>query len=61
MKNPYRQINRKNYSLGELIEIVTSVASNKREAIAALADLFGSGRVRLGRTGHAKRVKVALA
>ena len=59
MKNPYRKINRKNYSLGELVSIVSSCACDSRETLAALVDLFESGRVQLENHGRKKRVRVA--
>ncbi len=59
MKNPYRKINRKNYSLGELVSIVSSCARDSRETLAALVDLFESGRVQLENHGRKKRVRVA--
>ena len=58
VKNPYNKINRKNYSLGELVEIVSSCARDSRESIAALVDLFESGRVKLENHGKLKRVRV---
>jgi hypothetical protein len=58
MKNPYSKINRKNYSLGELVEIVSSCARDSKESLAALIDLFESGRVRLENNGRLKRVRV---
>ncbi len=59
MKNPYTQINRKHYSLGELVSIVSSCARDSKETLAALVDLFESGRVQLENHGRLKRVKVA--
>jgi hypothetical protein len=61
MKNYYRKINRRHYSLGELISIVGSCARDSKETLAALVDLFESGRVQLESNGRLKRVKVALA
>ena len=58
MKNIYRKINRKRYSLGELIAIVNSCCKDSREANAAIADLLDSGRVLLKSHGHYKRVRV---
>jgi hypothetical protein len=60
MKNRYSKINRNRYSLGELISIVSSCARDSREALAALVDLFESGRVRLENHGRLKRVRVAV-
>ncbi len=61
MKNYYRKINRSHYSLGELVFIVGSCARNSKETLAALADLFESGRVQVKNHGHLKRVKLAMA
>jgi hypothetical protein len=58
MKNPYRKINRKHYSLGDLVSIVSSCARDSRETLAAMVDLFESGRVRLENHGRLKRVRV---
>jgi len=58
MKNHYRKINRKRYSLGDLVEIVSSCAQDSREAVAALVDMFESGRVQLGNPRTLKRVRV---
>jgi hypothetical protein len=60
MKDHYRKINRKKLSLGELIAIVGSCARNNRETVAALADLFESGRVRVKNHGHLKRVRLSV-
>lgn len=59
MKNPYSKINRRKYSLGELVEIVSSCTRDSKEALAALVDLFESGRVQLANHGRPKRVRVA--
>ncbi|MDX2081596.1 MAG: hypothetical protein SFU53_12510 [Terrimicrobiaceae bacterium] len=61
MKNPYRKINRSRYSLGELVSIVGSCARDSRETLAALVDLFESGRVLVNSHGQLKRVRVASA
>lgn len=58
MKNPYTKINRKHYSLGELVEIVSSCTRDSREALAALVDLFETGRVRIENHGRLKRIRV---
>lgn len=58
MKNPYRKINRKNYSLGDLVAIVGSCAKDSKETLAALVDLFESGRVRVANHGRLKRIRV---
>ena len=61
MKNYYRKINRCHYSLGDLVAIVGSCTRDSKETIAALVDLFESGRVMVKNHGHLKRVKVAAA
>jgi hypothetical protein len=61
MKNYYRKINRSRYSLGELVSIVGSCARDSKETLAALADLFASGRVLVNNHGQLKRVKLAVA
>lgn len=60
MKNPYRKINTKHYSLGDLVSIVSSCTRDSRETLAALVDLFESGRVRLEKHGRLKRVRVGV-
>ncbi len=59
MNNPYKKINRSRISLGELVAVVSSCARNERETMAALLDLFASGRVRLKDHGHLKRVRLS--
>lgn len=59
MNNPYRKINRSHPSLGELVAVVSSCARNERETMAALLDLFSSGRVRVKDHGHLKRVRLS--
>ena len=61
MKNYYRKINRSHYSLGELVSVVGSCARDSKETLAALVDLFESGRVMVKNHGQLKRVKVAPA
>ena len=61
MKNYYRKINRGLYSLGDLVAIVGSCARDSKETLAALADLFESGRVQVKNHGQLKRVKLAAA
>ncbi|MFZ4483237.1 MAG: hypothetical protein ACOYOL_04560 [Chthoniobacterales bacterium] len=58
--NPYRNFNRARHSLGELVSAVGSVTEDSREAIAALVDLFQTGRVRVHDHGHLKRVRVSV-
>lgn len=45
-------------SLGDLVSTVASCSRNERETVAALLDMFQSGRVRVKDHGHLKRVKV---
>jgi hypothetical protein len=59
MKNPYAKINRNKISLGELVSAVGSSARSKQEALAALLDLFESGRVRVRDHGNLKRVRLS--
>lgn len=61
MKNHYRKINRSHYSLGDLVTIVGSCARDSKETLAALIDLFESGRVQIKNHGRLKRIKVALS
>lgn len=56
--NPYRKLNRARYSLGDLVSALGSVSQDSRETVAALVDLFQTGRVRLNDQGHLKRVRV---
>jgi len=56
--NPYRKFNRTRHSLGELIAAIGSATDDSREAVAALVDLFQTGRVRLNDHGNLKRVRV---
>ena len=60
MKNPYNKINQSHYSLGELVAAVSSCARDSKETLAALADLFESGRVRVETNGLLKRVKIGV-
>lgn len=60
MKTTYTKINERHYSLGELVEIVSSCAKDSRETLAALVDLFESGRVRVNTHGRLKKVRVAV-
>lgn len=59
MKNYYQKINRSKYSLGDLVAIVGSCARDSKETLAAMVDLFESGRVLVKTHGQLKRVKVA--
>ncbi len=56
--NPYRKLNRAQYSLGELVSVLGSCTRDSREATAALVDLFQTGRVRINDHGHLRRVKI---
>lgn len=56
--NPYRKLNRARYSLGELVSVLGSCSRDNRETVAALVDLFQTGRVRVNDHGHLKRVRV---
>jgi hypothetical protein len=56
--NPYRKFNRTRHSLGELVAAVGTATEDSREAVAALIDLFQTGRVQLRDHGHLKRVRV---
>jgi hypothetical protein len=58
MKSAYRKINGQHYSLGDLVAIVSSCAKDNSETIAALNDLFASGRVSIIQDGEPKRVQV---
>lgn len=59
MKTQYHKINRKHYSLGELIAIVSSCAKTQSESLAALSDLFKSGRVVIQSGKTIKRLRLA--
>ncbi len=45
-------------SLGDLILAVSSCTSNTKETVAAVADLLGSGKVKLQSDGKFLRAKV---
>jgi len=59
MKNKYRKINERRYSLADLIEVVNASAKNSKEAAATLMHLLNSGRVLLEKHGKLQRVRVA--
>jgi hypothetical protein len=62
MKNIYKKFNKTKYSLGDLVSIVGSCARNSRELVAAMSDLFDSGRVVIrGKNGRNRRVRVQYA
>ena len=52
-------LNRGTLSLGELFETVSSLVEDSHEAVAEIAHLFQSGRVRVFNHGKFKRVFVA--
>ena len=58
--NKYSQIlrPRQKLSLGDLILAVSSCAKSSRETVATVADLLGSGRVRVEDHGRFLRAKV---
>jgi hypothetical protein len=45
-------------SLGDLILAVSSCTKNTKETVAAVADLLGSGRVRVQSNGRFSRARV---
>ena len=45
-------------SLGDLILAVSSCTKSTKETVAAVADLLGSGQVRLENNGHFTRARV---
>jgi len=45
-------------SLGDLIFAVSSCTRSTKETVAAVADLLGSGQVRLENNGHFTRARV---
>ncbi len=45
-------------SLGDLIVAVSSCAKNPRETVATIADLLGSGQVKVADNGRFLRAKV---
>lgn len=49
---------RQKLSLGDLILAVSSCTKNSRETAATVADLLGSGQVRVGENGKFIRAKV---
>ena len=52
------QILRQKLSLGDLVLAVSSCTTNTKETVAAVADLLGSGKVRLQSDGKFLRAKV---
>jgi len=59
MKNPYRKINNRHLSLGQLVAIVSSCAKDSKETVAAVADLIASGRIAVCDHGTRKQLKLA--
>jgi hypothetical protein len=49
---------RQKLSLGDLIVAVSSCTKNTRETVAAVADLLGSGQVRIQSNGRLTRAQV---
>jgi hypothetical protein len=58
LQSAYRKLNHKRYSLGDLVAIVSSCAKDSKETVAALNDLFLTGRVAIIQDGTPKRVRV---
>jgi len=52
------QILRQKLSLGDLVLAVSSCTKSTRETVAAVADLLGSGRVKVEDNGRFLRAKV---
>lgn len=59
MKNPYRKINNRHLSLGQLVAIVGSCAKDSKETVAAVADLIATGRISVCDHGQRKQLKLA--
>jgi hypothetical protein len=57
-KNTQILKNRQKLSLGDLILAVSSCTKNTKETVAAVADLLGSGQVRLQSNGRSTRARV---
>ena len=49
---------RARFSLGDLILAVSSCTKNTKETVAAVADLLGSGQVRMENNGKFTRARV---
>jgi hypothetical protein len=58
MRKIQNKKHRANMNLGELILAVSSCSKNKRETVAAVADLIESGRVRFRSGGRVVRAHV---
>lgn len=59
MKNPYRKINKRQLSLGDLVAIVSSCAKDSKETVAAVADLIATGRIAVCDHGTRKQLRLA--
>jgi hypothetical protein len=59
MKNPYRKINNRHLSLGQLVAIVASCAKDSKETVAAVADLIATGRVAVCEGRTHKKLRLA--
>jgi broad specificity phosphatase PhoE len=57
-KNKQILKNRQRLSLGDLILAVSSCTKSTKETVAAVADLLGSGQVRVQNNGRFIRAKV---
>ena len=57
-KNTQILKNRQTLSLGDLILAVSSCTKNTKETVAAVADLLGSGQVRVQSNGRFTRARV---
>jgi hypothetical protein len=57
-KNKQILKNRQKLSLGDLILAVSSCTRSTKETVAAVADLLGSGRVRVQSNGRFTRARV---
>jgi hypothetical protein len=58
MKKNNQFLKPRTLSLGDLILAVSSCTKNTQETVAAVADLLGSGRVRLESNGDFTRARV---
>ena len=58
MKKNSQILNRQKLSLGDLILAVSSCTRNTKETVATVADLLGSGQVRVENNGKFLRAKV---
>jgi hypothetical protein len=58
MKKNTQILNPRKLSLGDLILAVSSCTTNTKETVATVADLLGSGQVRVENNGQFLRAKV---